>query len=193
LPGLASPTITTQFVRVDELAEKVAAQPAALFRMMRLLASLGVFEQTPGRRFALTPVGVRFKARRMQSTSEDYDMNISLKSGLLSMLCGALAIVATAGIALGWPIGLIDARNVGDPSPLVAKAHYSKLPARCYGKPLGAFRARLARKGFCKALSPAECALILGRPAPWGCMICYPPRGGGPRWSAILRSTCEQR
>ena len=42
-------------------------------------------------------------------------MNISLKSGLLSMLCGALAIVATAGIALGWPIGLIDARNVGDP------------------------------------------------------------------------------
>ena len=28
--------------RVDELAEKVAAQPAALFRMMRLLASLGV-------------------------------------------------------------------------------------------------------------------------------------------------------
>jgi hypothetical protein len=48
-------TITTQFVRVDELAEKVAAQPAALFRMMRLLASPGVFEQTPGRRFALTP------------------------------------------------------------------------------------------------------------------------------------------
>jgi hypothetical protein len=185
--------MTTQFVRVDELAEKVVAQPAALFRMMRPACQRWGLRATRGTALRSHPSGGPLQGPADASTSEDYDMNTSLKSGLLSMLCGALAIVATAGVALGWPIGLIDARNVGDPSPLLAKAHYSKLPARCYGKPLGASRARLARKGFCKALSPAECALILGRPAPWGCMICYPPRGGGPRWSAILRSTCEQR
>jgi hypothetical protein len=42
---------------VDVLARKVDAQPDALFRVMRLLASVGVFEQFPGRQFALTPVG----------------------------------------------------------------------------------------------------------------------------------------
>ena len=44
-------------VSVEVLARKVDAQPDALFRVMRLLASVGVFEQFPGRQFALTPIG----------------------------------------------------------------------------------------------------------------------------------------
>jgi O-methyltransferase len=44
-------------VAVEDLARKVDAQPDALFRVMRLLASVGVFDQFPGRKFALTPVG----------------------------------------------------------------------------------------------------------------------------------------
>ena len=48
-------------VAVEVLARKVDAQPDALFRVMRLLASVGVFEQFPGRQFALTAVGKHLK------------------------------------------------------------------------------------------------------------------------------------
>jgi len=44
-------------VAVEVLARKVDAQPDALFRVMRLLTSVGVFEELHGRQFALTPVG----------------------------------------------------------------------------------------------------------------------------------------
>jgi hypothetical protein len=42
---------------IEELAGKVGAHAASLYRVMRLLASLGVFKEGPARRFALTPVG----------------------------------------------------------------------------------------------------------------------------------------
>jgi hypothetical protein len=42
---------------VDELALQVGAQPDFLYRVMRMLASLGVFVELPGRSFALTPTG----------------------------------------------------------------------------------------------------------------------------------------
>src|SRR3954463_3614122 len=42
---------------VDELALAVGAQPGPLYRVMRMLASLGVFAEGPGKSFALTPVG----------------------------------------------------------------------------------------------------------------------------------------
>lgn len=42
---------------VAELAQIVGAQPDFLYRVMRLLASLGVFVEGPGKSFALTPVG----------------------------------------------------------------------------------------------------------------------------------------
>ena len=44
-------------VGVEVLARMVDANPDALFRVMRLLASVCVFEQFPGRQFALNPVG----------------------------------------------------------------------------------------------------------------------------------------
>jgi hypothetical protein len=44
-------------VGIEVLARKVDANPDALFRVMRLLESVGVFEQFSGRQFALTPVG----------------------------------------------------------------------------------------------------------------------------------------
>jgi O-methyltransferase domain len=48
-------------VPVEELAAKVGAHAPSLFRVMRLLASVGVFKETPARRFGLTPVGALLK------------------------------------------------------------------------------------------------------------------------------------
>jgi hypothetical protein len=42
---------------VGELARQVGAKPDFLYRVMRMLASLGVFVEAPGNSFALTPVG----------------------------------------------------------------------------------------------------------------------------------------
>ena len=41
---------------IDEIAEVVNAKPDRLYRVMRLLASEGVFEERPGRVFAPTPM-----------------------------------------------------------------------------------------------------------------------------------------
>ena len=40
---------------VDELARAVGAHPQSLYRLMRLLASEGVFAESAPRRFSLTP------------------------------------------------------------------------------------------------------------------------------------------
>jgi hypothetical protein len=42
---------------VPELARAAGAHPAALYRMLRLLAGVGVFREEPDGRFALTPLG----------------------------------------------------------------------------------------------------------------------------------------
>jgi O-methyltransferase domain len=42
---------------VDELAVKTGAHPPSLYRVMRMLASLGVFKEAPEKRFRLTPIG----------------------------------------------------------------------------------------------------------------------------------------
>ena len=44
-------------VHVDDLAAKVQAHPDRLYRIMRMLSSVGVFEEHADRRFTLTPVG----------------------------------------------------------------------------------------------------------------------------------------
>jgi hypothetical protein len=49
-------------VELDKLAARVGAQPAALYRVMRALAAVGVFEQTAEQCFRLTPVGALLKA-----------------------------------------------------------------------------------------------------------------------------------
>jgi O-methyltransferase domain len=41
---------------IEDLAFHVGAQPDFLYRVMRMLASLGVFVEAPGRGFALTPI-----------------------------------------------------------------------------------------------------------------------------------------
>lgn len=41
---------------IDELAQAVAAQPRALYRLLRALASVGVFAEEPDGRFRLTPL-----------------------------------------------------------------------------------------------------------------------------------------
>jgi hypothetical protein len=46
----------------EELATATAADAPSLYRMMRTLASLGIFTEHPGRRFALTPVGEALKS-----------------------------------------------------------------------------------------------------------------------------------
>jgi O-methyltransferase domain len=54
--------MSDDFTSVDEIAKKVTANPAALFRVMRMLAGVGVFEEASGQRFALTPVGELLKS-----------------------------------------------------------------------------------------------------------------------------------
>ncbi|MDH5640554.1 MAG: acetylserotonin O-methyltransferase [Nitrospira sp.] len=41
---------------VEELASAAGVQPAALYRLLRALASVGIFAETKGRRFKLTPL-----------------------------------------------------------------------------------------------------------------------------------------
>jgi hypothetical protein len=46
---------------VEEIAEKSGAHAPSLYRVMRMLASFGVFKEEPPRHFALTPVGALLK------------------------------------------------------------------------------------------------------------------------------------
>jgi hypothetical protein len=47
---------------VEEIAAKVGAHAPSLYRVMRLLASVGVFKEEPPRHFALTPSGELLKS-----------------------------------------------------------------------------------------------------------------------------------
>lgn len=47
---------------IDEIAAKTGAHAPSLYRAMRLLASLGVFKEEPGKRFALTQAGEFLKS-----------------------------------------------------------------------------------------------------------------------------------
>lgn len=51
----------------EELAHATATQPEALYRALRALATLGVFEELDGRRFALTPLSERLQAAHPES------------------------------------------------------------------------------------------------------------------------------
>ena len=42
---------------VEEIAAKTGAHAPSLYRVMRMLASMGVFKEERGKRFALTPAG----------------------------------------------------------------------------------------------------------------------------------------
>ena len=55
--GVADHMDREHAVTAEYLAEKTGAHAAALYRVMRMLASLGVFHELTGRRFSLTPVG----------------------------------------------------------------------------------------------------------------------------------------
>src|SRR5687767_5859688 len=46
----------------DELASATQSHPDALYRLLRALASVGVFREEPGRRFGLTPLGECLRA-----------------------------------------------------------------------------------------------------------------------------------
>jgi hypothetical protein len=54
-------------ISVDALAEKVGAHAPSLYRVMRVLASLGVFREMPGRQFAQTPVGELLRTDQARS------------------------------------------------------------------------------------------------------------------------------
>lgn len=53
--------------RVEELARAVGADPAALHRTLRALASVGVFAERGSGRFALTPLGATLRSDRPDS------------------------------------------------------------------------------------------------------------------------------
>ena len=47
---------------VEEIAGKTGAHAPSLYRVMRMLASMGVFKEEQGKRFALTPAGELLKS-----------------------------------------------------------------------------------------------------------------------------------
>jgi O-methyltransferase domain len=47
---------------VEEIADKTGAHAPSLYRVMRVLASMGVFKEEQGKRFALTPAGELLKS-----------------------------------------------------------------------------------------------------------------------------------
>jgi hypothetical protein len=47
---------------VEEIAARTGAHAPSLYRVMRMLASMGVFKEEPGKRFALTPAGELLKS-----------------------------------------------------------------------------------------------------------------------------------
>src|SRR5262245_66536842 len=49
-------------VAVEEIADKTGAHAPSLYRVMRMLASMGVFKEERGKRFALTPAGELLKS-----------------------------------------------------------------------------------------------------------------------------------
>lgn len=49
-------------MKVEEIAAKTGAHAPSLYRVMRMLASMGVFREEPGKRFALTPAGELLKS-----------------------------------------------------------------------------------------------------------------------------------
>ena len=52
---------------VEEIAAKVGAHAPSLYRVMRMLASFGVFREDPPRHFALTPIGALLKTDAPES------------------------------------------------------------------------------------------------------------------------------
>jgi hypothetical protein len=52
---------------VEEIAAKAGAHAPSLYRVMRMLASFGVFREEPPRRFALTPIGALLKTDAPES------------------------------------------------------------------------------------------------------------------------------
>ncbi len=61
---------------VDDLAQKTSTDPAALYRLLRALASAGIFAEGPPRQFALTPL-----AEPLQANVPDSKRALALMSG----------------------------------------------------------------------------------------------------------------
>jgi O-methyltransferase/methyltransferase family protein len=59
---------------VDDIAAEVGAQPAALYRLLRLLAAAGVFREDEGRAFSLTEVGAALRSDATNSARAQAEM-----------------------------------------------------------------------------------------------------------------------
>src|SRR5687768_8282516 len=61
---------------VDELAQQTATKPDALYRLLRALASVGIFREGPAQKFSLTPL-----AEPLQSNVPGSKRALALMSG----------------------------------------------------------------------------------------------------------------
>jgi|tagenome__1003787_1003787.scaffolds.fasta_scaffold20957168_2 hypothetical protein len=61
---------------IDELAQKTSTNPDALYRLLRALASVGIFAEGPPRHFSLTPL-----AEPLQANVADSKRGLALMSG----------------------------------------------------------------------------------------------------------------
>jgi C-methyltransferase len=79
---------------VRELARSAGAHPAALNRLVRLLAGVGVFREEPDGRFALTPLG---GCLRVEGPDSVRDWAVYLGSPQLWEVVGAMRETVRSG------------------------------------------------------------------------------------------------
>jgi hypothetical protein len=91
---------------IAELARQAECEPRSLYRLMRALASVGIFTETSDQCFALTPLaatlqsGVPGSFRYSVMSQLGYDHSLGWSNGLHSLKTGEVGFDAAAGMSI---------------------------------------------------------------------------------------------
>ena len=91
---------------ISELATETETEPKSLYRLMRTLASVGIFTEVSERCFALTPLAVTLQTdapnsmRYVAISQMGYDHSLGWSNGLISLKTGEIAFDAAAGMSI---------------------------------------------------------------------------------------------
>ena len=91
---------------ITQLATETETEPKSLYRLMRALASVGIFAEVSPRCFALTPLAVTLQTdapnslRYVAISQMGDDMSLGWSNGLISLKTGEIAFDAAAGMSL---------------------------------------------------------------------------------------------
>ncbi|MEP0913939.1 acetylserotonin O-methyltransferase [Leptolyngbya sp. ST-U4] len=91
---------------IAQLAAGTQTDPQSLYRLLRALASVGIFTEVSDQHFALTPLGETLKSNRPGSmrcaamAQMGYDHSLGWSNGLHSLKTGEIAFDAAAGMPI---------------------------------------------------------------------------------------------